>query len=98
MNSLCFFEPLIVFQLISLDYVLDMERNTVFGPSFSFKNFLIESRLGPIQPNEFNCGVFVCMFLNDWSLTVNKEIIASVTDFTIYRYNFLFRPCDSINL
>ena len=91
-----FLEPLIVFQLISLDYVLETERNSVFGPSFSFKNFSIESLLGPKHPNEYNCGIFVYMLLNDCSLAVNSEITPSVSDDTIYRYNFLLRLCDLI--
>ena len=78
--------------MLSLDFVLEMEIRTVFGPSFSFSNFLIESPLGPTQPNEFDCGVFVCMLLNDWSWAVNKDILASVSYLTIYRYTCLFRP------
>ena len=82
-----------MFQLISLDYVLETERNSVFGPSFSFESFSIVSSMGPTQPNEFDCGIFVCMFLNDCSLAVNSELIATVSDDTIYRYNFLLRSC-----
>ena len=77
-------EPLIVFQLTSLDYVLDTEIKSVFGSSFSFSSFAIDSPPGPIQPNEFDCGIFVCMFLNDCSVAVNSEIIATVSDATIY--------------
>ena len=85
-----------MFQLISLDFVLETEINLVFGSSFSFASFSIKFAVGPIQPNQFDCGVFVCMFLNDWSLTVNPEIIATVSDDTIYHYNFPLMSCDLI--
>ncbi|KAK1584052.1 hypothetical protein Q3G72_029470 [Acer saccharum] len=64
-------------KMISLDYVLETEIHSVFGSSFSFASFSIESLVGPTQPNEFDCGVFVCMFLNDWSLAYDPEIIAT---------------------
>ena len=95
MNSLCFFQPLTVFQLLSLDFVLETEINTVFGSSFSFQSFSIESALGPTQPNEYDCGVFVCMFMNDYSVAINPDIIATVSDNTNYRFNFPL-SCDLI--
>ncbi|TXG51660.1 hypothetical protein EZV62_024184 [Acer yangbiense] len=62
--------------MISLDYVLETEIHSVFGSSFSFASFSIESPVGPTQPNEFDCGVFVCMFLNDligpWLMTLKS--------------------------
>ena len=88
MNVFCFVQPLIVFQLTSLDYVLETERDTVFGPSFSFQTFLIESLVGPRQPNEYDCGMFVCMLLNDEALAADTEITAAVSALTIYRHNF----------
>ena len=88
MNVFCFVEPLIVFQLTSLDYVLETERESVFGPSFSFQTFLIESPVGPRQPNEYDCGMFVCMLLNDEALATDTEITAAVSALTIYRHNF----------
>ena len=42
-NSLCGIEPLIVFQMSSLDNMLEMEIHSVFGSSFSFASFSIES-------------------------------------------------------
>ncbi|KAI9187528.1 hypothetical protein LWI28_029077 [Acer negundo] len=62
------------FAMISLDNVLATEIKSCFGPSFSFQSFNLDSPEDcPTQPNFYDCGIFVCMFMDERSHATSRK-------------------------
>ncbi|KAK3222096.1 hypothetical protein Dsin_009121 [Dipteronia sinensis] len=62
--------------MISLDDVLAVEIQSCFGPSFSFQSFEIVSPEDcPKQPNFYDCGLFVCMFMDGRSDATSRDFM-----------------------
>ncbi|KAK3218663.1 hypothetical protein Dsin_012633 [Dipteronia sinensis] len=60
--------------MTSLDDVLAMEIQSCFGPSFSFESFKIVSPEDcPRQPNFYDCGLFVCIFMDGRSDATSRK-------------------------
>ncbi|TXG55843.1 hypothetical protein EZV62_017156 [Acer yangbiense] len=57
--------PSLVDEMQSLDIVLADDIDVAFPTSFSFTAFSISYAEAPNQPNGYNCGLFVCMFMDD---------------------------------
>ncbi|KAK1564489.1 hypothetical protein Q3G72_004398 [Acer saccharum] len=49
----------------SLDIVLAFEIVVAFSTSFSFMTFSISYAEAPNQPNDYDCGLFLCMFMDE---------------------------------
>ncbi|TXG48222.1 hypothetical protein EZV62_027516 [Acer yangbiense] len=54
-----------IFQMYALDIVLSTEIAIDFQSTFLFSSFTITTFEAPEQENCFDCGLFVCMFMDD---------------------------------
>ncbi|KAK1560510.1 hypothetical protein Q3G72_027441 [Acer saccharum] len=53
----------------SLDIVLADDISVAFLTTFSFTTFNILDAKAPSQPNGYDCGLLLCMFMDDNCLT-----------------------------
>ncbi|KAK1559643.1 hypothetical protein Q3G72_016801 [Acer saccharum] len=54
-----------VSKLMQLDIVLAVKVAAAFPTTFSFITFNMSYAKAPKQPNDFDCGLFLCIFMDD---------------------------------
>ena len=52
-------------KMLSLDIVLADDIALAFPTTFSFTTFTISYAVAPSQPNGYDCGLLLCMFMYD---------------------------------
>jgi len=66
-----------VFQLVALDFMVGEDIAFLFEHSFAFSNFTVVEANAPQQPNGYDCGMFVCMFMDDTIPTTEQLELVS---------------------
>ncbi|KAK2644699.1 hypothetical protein Ddye_019894 [Dipteronia dyeriana] len=65
--------------MMSLDNVLATKMKSCFGPSFSFQTFsLVCPKDVPTQPNFYDYGIYMCMFINERSNATSRKFLNAV--------------------